>query len=160
VAGGRADAVSPPRRADPEPAADTASLPQDFEALLRMVEDRNEIRLLGLLEEHVRLVAYQPGRLEIALEGDVPADFSQRLVNWLNAATGARWGVIIANAPGEETVASRRRAALAEAEAAHDKDPLLQEVRKFFPNAKVVRQDDLEALPGPPPADDEETGEK
>ncbi|WP_416898383.1 MAG: DNA polymerase III subunit gamma/tau [Minwuia sp.] len=160
--GARAAARSAPA-ADPRPQqateAQLQTLPQDFQALLQFVEDRNEIRLLGLIEEHVRLVDYQPGRLEIGLEGDPPKDFSQRLVGWLNSHTGARWGIIISNAEGAPTVASARRAALEAERKARENDPLLLEVKKFFPNARVLRDDKLETLPEAPASDDEEIDE-
>ena len=141
-----------------EPAAEPEGppLPQDFQALLQFVDDRKEIGLLGHLENSVRLVAYQPGRLEIALTESAPADFSQRLVNWLNKQTGARWGVIISNAEGEPTVAEQRRAAQALQRATDEDDPLVQEVKKYFPKAFVVSKAELDAGAIPPAPDDEE----
>lgn len=151
----QAQAVSRPSpQAAPEP--DGPPLPQDFQALLQFVDDAKEIGLLGHLENHVRLVSYQPGRLEIALTDGAPADFSQRLVNWLNQRTGARWGVIISNAEGEPTVAEQRRAAAAQRQASDEDDPLVREVKKYFPKAFVIGRAELDAEPVPPAPDDEE----
>ncbi|WP_417518559.1 DNA polymerase III subunit gamma/tau [Minwuia sp.] len=155
-AGGQQQAAPKP---EPAPEALRQALPQDFQALMQFVEDRNEVRLLGLIEEHVRLVDYQPGRLEIGLENDPPKDFSQRLVNWLNSHTGARWGVIISNKEGAPTIASVKRAEAEAEREAKANDPLLLAVKRYFPQAKVISDHDLETLPGPPPVDDEEIDE-
>jgi DNA polymerase-3 subunit gamma/tau len=161
IAGGRTEVSqhappAPLASADSEPEPD---LPQSFEAVLQLLDDHNEIRLLALVEEHVRLVSYQPGRLQVNLEGEAPGDLSQRLVNWLNTTTGARWGVIISNQEGAPTVASVKREQRLAEEEARENDPLLLAVREHFPRAVVVEDRDLETLPGPPPVDDEETDE-
>jgi DNA polymerase-3 subunit gamma/tau len=160
VAGGRAEQpqpappAAPVAQVEPEPA-----LPQSFEAVLQLLDDHNEIRLLSMVEEHFRLISYQPGRLQVNLEGEAPGDLSQRLVNWLNTTTGARWGVIISNQEGAPTVASVKRQERADEQEARDNDPLLLAVRAHFPKAVVVEDRNLEMLPGPPPADDEEIDE-
>jgi len=167
--GGGVRAVSnggPAHSAPPQPAPTAAApeqaQPQSFEAVLQLLDDLNEIRLLALVEEHVRLVKYQPGRLEIGLEGEAPKDLSQRLVGFLNKSAGGRWGVIISNQPGEPTVASRKRErAAAEAEA-RENDPLLLAVREHFPKARVLRDEALTPLIEPADEDgegDEDTGE-
>jgi len=130
-----------------QPAIDTSTLPQDFTALLTLIDERNEIRLLTQIEQHIRLVAYQPGRLEFAIEGEAPHNFTHKLKNWLEKETRAKWGISVVNDAGAPTVAEQRRDAEQAAQEALDSDPVLVEVRKFFPKAQMVVKTEDDGLP-------------
>ncbi|MEC9345611.1 MAG: DNA polymerase III subunit gamma/tau [Pseudomonadota bacterium] len=155
----RGDAMARPATAPaPQPvtATATATLPKDFRALVAWIEAEREIKLVAELTRNVRLVAYQPGRLEIALEAAAPADFSQRLLRFLRERSGHPWQVSIARSGGAATLAEQDRTAADAARQAMLEDPLVRKVRAVFPEAEIIHAGPPEEPPPAPVAGDEE----
>ncbi|WP_386679645.1 DNA polymerase III subunit gamma/tau [Loktanella sp. R86503] len=109
-----------------------------FEDVVNLIRAHRDVKLLVEVETGLRLVSYQPGRIEVHPTGDAASDLTQRLGARLQAWTGNRWAVIISNDEGEPTIAEVRDAAataLQQQAAAH---PLVQAVLLTFPKARIT----------------------
>ena len=112
---------------------------QSLADIATLAGDKRDIRLKIALEEDVRPVAFEPGRIEIALEPTARPELVQELARKLHTWTGERWVVVVASDPGAggPTLAEERRAREA-AEIALVKDhPLLKDVLARFPDATI-----------------------
>jgi DNA polymerase-3 subunit gamma/tau len=147
-------------RAEPAPVqpAITASC---FEDLIALAVERRDLMVKTALERDVRLVRFEDGRLEVALEPGaaktLAGDLSRKLSNW----TGRRWMVIVSAEEGTPTIRAQReqnKAALVSGVAG---EPLVQAVLNRFPGAEIVAvrqagdQTAARASNGAPPINDE-----
>jgi DNA polymerase-3 subunit gamma/tau len=119
----------------------------------------------------VHLVRYAPPVIELRPEADLPRDLAARFAAILAEATGRRWTIALATAPGEPTLAEQGRSAEAARRETATRHPLVQAILTAFPGARVeeVHTAGLDAygLPAPPlaidadpanPAGDDEAG--
>ena len=110
-----------------------------FEHVVELIRTNRDVKLLVEVEGGVRLVSYQPGRIEFTPSAQAPRDLAARLGSALQNWTGARWVVSIAPDGDAPTIAEVRDAAenaLREKATAH---PLVQAVLESFPKAKIKR---------------------
>ncbi|QAX28486.1 DNA polymerase III subunit gamma/tau [Leisingera sp. NJS204] len=110
-----------------------------FEHVVELIRTNRDVKLLVEVEGGVRLVSYQPGRIEFTPSSQAPRDLAARLGTALQNWTGARWVVSIAPDGDAATIAEVRDAAenaLREKAAAH---PLVQAVLESFPKATIKR---------------------
>ncbi|WP_435660157.1 DNA polymerase III subunit gamma/tau [Leisingera caerulea] len=110
-----------------------------FEHVVELIRTNRDVKLLVEVEGGVRLVSYQPGRIEFTPAAQAPKDLAARLGSALQNWTGARWVVSIAPDGDAPTIAEVRDAAenaLREKATAH---PLVQAVLESFPKAKIKR---------------------
>ena len=118
-------------------AAPTLSL-GSFDALIALVADKRDITTKMALERDVRLVRFEDGQIEIALQPSAPKTFVHDLQRKLTAWTGKRWIVVVSKEQGAPTVRAQADARQAEVERDVQSDPLVQAVLSRFPGAKVV----------------------
>ncbi len=110
---------------------------------------QRDVKLLVEVETGIKLVSYQPGRIEFEPAENAPHDLAQRLGSRLQTWTGQRWAVSVVNTGGRDTIAQVKDAAelaLKETALAH---PLVQAVVNAFPKAKITTiktQKDLAAV--------------
>ena len=90
------------------------------------------------LERDVRLVRFEDGQLEIALEPSAPKTLVHDLQRKLTAWTGKRWIVVVSTEQGAPTMRAQADARQAEVERGVQADPLVQAVLSRFPGAKIV----------------------
>ncbi|WP_246849558.1 DNA polymerase III subunit gamma/tau [Rubellimicrobium arenae] len=129
-----------------------------FEDVVQLVRDQRDIGLLMEVETGVRLVRYQPGRIEFEPGPMASADLAQRLGQKLQAWTGTRWGVSVVNEGGQPTIREAQMAEASALEAEALAHPLVQAALKAFPGAKLKVQSreekaqaaEAEALPEVP----------
>ena len=133
-----------------------------FEDVVALAGERRDVILKSALEREVRLVAFEEGRIEIALEEtaprSIPGDLAKALQNW----TGRRWMVSLAREGGAPTIAEERDRREAERRQTATGHPLVQAVLSSFPGAKIVdvrerAPEEPEVADDPPPVD--RTGE-
>jgi DNA polymerase III subunit gamma/tau len=139
----RSSAAVSPRMAE-EPVAEMASSAAptltvgSFEELIALAQEKRDITIKLALERDVRLVRFENGRLEIALEPNAAKtlahDLSRKLASW----TGIRWLVVISAEQGGAAVRAQQDEKRAEIERGVQSDPLVQAVLNRFPGAKVV----------------------
>lgn len=128
-----ADRPPPPGGA----AAPAGTGPRSFAEVVALAGEHRDARLKVHLEEHVRLVRFEPGRLEIhPIDGSPPGlanELSEKLAKW----TGRRWVVAVSREEGEPPIGEVRRqreAAELEEIKAH---PAVQALMDVFPGAEV-----------------------
>ncbi len=129
------------------PALRLASFPE----LVALAGKNRDVLVKGALETDVRLVRFEDGRLEIALERhaqrSLVTDLGRKLEEW----TGRRWTVIVSNEAGQATLREQNLQAKNERERIAEADPRVQEVLARFPGTKVVEVRRL--APEPPEAE-------
>jgi DNA polymerase-3 subunit gamma/tau len=133
------------------PSAQTESAPvlrlTTFPQLVALAGEKRDILTKQALENDMRLVRFEDGRLEVALERTAARglvnDLSRKLEQW----TGRRWTVIVSNEAGQPTLRSQTEHAKNEHARAAESDPRVQEVLARFPGAKVVEVRKLAAEP-------------
>ena len=111
-----------------------------------LAEEKGEMLLAALIRNHVRLVALQPGLLEIALSGKPPEKFLGDLAQHLRHWTGARWLVSLSDEPAGKTLAEAKADAAAERLDAIAKTPLVAKITSVFPGATI---EDITAIDAP-----------
>ncbi len=137
-------AVSPRTAEDPvaefkQPdAAQPAIAVDSFADLVALAAEKRDITMKMALERDVRLVRFEDGQLEIAVEASAPKTFVHDLQRKLTAWTGKRWIVVVSKEEGAPTVRAQMEARQAAIEQDVQSDPLVQAVLNRFPGAKVV----------------------
>ena len=165
-------AAAPAREARSVPAeapASPASRPiASFIELIALVAERRDLALKTALERDVRLVRFEDGKLEVALEPSASKALIGDLAHRLGKLTNRRWMVALSTEPGEPPVRAQQEARQAELARGVQADPLVQSVMARFPGAEIVavrsrRIDEVEpatdadaedAMPEPPSEDD------
>jgi len=111
---------------------------KSFEDLIELAAEKRDLATKSALERDVRLVRFEDGRLELALEPSarktLVGELSKKLLDW----TGRRWMVAVsaeAGMPSLRTQADARKAELKDTVRA---DPLVQAVLTRFPGAEIV----------------------
>ncbi|NNJ66644.1 MAG: DNA polymerase III subunit gamma/tau [Boseongicola sp.] len=108
-----------------------------FQNVVDLIRTNRDVKLLVEIEGGVRLVNYQPGRIEFEPAPNAANDLAQRLGSRLQAWTGVRWAVTVVTEGGAPTIAETRdakRQALAEEARG---TPLVSAVFAAFPTAKL-----------------------
>jgi DNA polymerase III subunit gamma/tau len=131
-----------------------------FEDLIALAAANRDLSTKAALERDVRLVSFEDGKLELALEPSVSktliGDLSRKLTEW----TGRRWMVVVSAEQGHPSIKTQNDARRAELVTGVRADPLVQAVLARFPGAEIVavRQREVEgaASGALPPADGDE----
>src|SRR5262249_2459056 len=118
-----------------------------FEDLLELAAEKRDLVVKTALERDVRLVGFEDGRLEIALEPGAAATLVQELSRKLSQWTGRRWMVVLSTEQGAPTVNAQAEARKAELMRGVTADPLVQAVLNRFPGAQIVGVRAPEAAP-------------
>jgi DNA polymerase III subunit gamma/tau len=137
MSAGRAEATARPQAmasAQSEPARVLRSFPE----LVALASERRDLITKAALEADVRLVRFEDGRLEVALEPNAQRTLVNDLSRKLELWTGRRWTVIVSNAAGQPTLREQNLVAKGQREAAAEADPRVKEVLARFPGAKVI----------------------
>jgi DNA polymerase III subunit gamma/tau len=110
-----------------------------FDAVVALIRDKRDMKLLTDVEMGLRLVSYAPGRIEFepapTAARDLAARLSQRLQGWTNA----RWGVSIVASGGAPTMAEAKAAVFDKDKAEAERLPLVLAIKAAFPGAEVVK---------------------
>ncbi|WP_170328886.1 DNA polymerase III subunit gamma/tau [Ruegeria arenilitoris] len=129
--------------------APTAALAQDtqsalarypsFDHVVELIRTNRDVKLLVEVENGVRLVSYQPGRIEFTPTDNAPTDLAARIGSALQRWTGNRWAVSIVADGDAATIAEVRDAADLALKAQAEQHPLVQAVLMQFPKARIKR---------------------
>ena len=144
----------------------TAALAQDVQAALaryptfdhvvELIRANRDGVLLDEVTRALRLVAYQPGRIEFQPTERASANLAQRLGSALQRWTGNRWAVTVVNEGGGETIYEKENAAEEALKSQAREHPLVKAVLAQFPKARITKietpeqraaQVETEALP-------------
>jgi DNA polymerase-3 subunit gamma/tau len=128
-----------------------------FDDLIALATEKRDLVVRTALERDVRLVRFEDGKLEVALEPGAAATLVGELARKLSQWTGRRWMVAVSAEQGAPTVKAQADARKAELMQGVTADPLVQAVLNRFPGAQIV---DVRAPPnGATPANGDETFE-
>ncbi len=150
--GGAASALR--AEAQPRPASVGPQLAR-FEDVVALARSKRDIQLCAALEQDVRLLKFEPGRIEFSLLAGASPQVAQTLSRRLSEWTGERWMVSVA--AGSQAPTLRESALVKQAErlsgvAAH---PLVGKVLARFPGAKIIKASEAEAAPAPGAGNDD-----
>ena len=120
-----------------EPAGEPAMRLSSFRDVAALIATRREPTLHAHLVHSVHLVRFAPPVIELRPEPDAPRDLAARLAAALTEATGARWTIALATAPGEPTLAEQGEAADAARRTAAAEHPLVRAILAAFPGARI-----------------------
>ena len=134
----------------PEPSAPALRI-TTFPQLVALAGEKRDLLTKAALEADMRLVRFEDGRLEVALERHAARSLISDLGRKLDQWTGRRWTVIVSNETGQPTLRSQNESARNEHARAAEADPRVQEVLARFPGAKVIEVRQL--APEPPESD-------
>jgi DNA polymerase-3 subunit gamma/tau len=142
----RQEPVARPVEAAP-PAAVGIALAR-FEDLVALAGEKRDLQTKAALERDVRLVRFEPGRLEVALEPSaskaIVSDLARKISQW----TGQRWMVVVSGEQGQATIREQNDARRAALERGVQADPLVKAVMAKFPGAQIVAvREGLQELP-------------
>ena len=132
-----------------------AALATDPDALARfptflhvvdLVRANRDMKLVVEVEDGVRLVSYQPGRIEFEPSPKAPRDLAQRLGQRLQAWTGVRWAVSVTSEGGAPTISETRNAETEKLKSAASEDATVAAVLAAFSNAQIAELKTAKAL--------------
>ncbi len=110
----------------------------NFEALIALAGEKRDLAMKSALERDVRLVRFEDGKLELALEPSARhtliGELSKKLGDW----TGRRWMVAVSKETGAPSVKVQAEMRNAEMKDNVRSDPLVQAVLTRFPGAEIV----------------------
>lgn len=122
---------------DPQGAAPQLRI-TSFTQLVALAGQKRDLMTKGALEGDMRLVRFEEGRLEVALEPNASKTMISELAKKFELWTGRRWTVIVSNEQGQPTLRSVNQAAKQEHARTAEADSRVQEVLSRFPGSKVV----------------------
>jgi DNA polymerase-3 subunit gamma/tau len=122
----------------PSPAPASTTVIESFDALVALAAQKRDMRLKIGLESEVRLVRFEPGRMEFELAPGGARDFASTLMQKLQAWTGERWMVSIVASGGAPTLQEQREAEQRERRSSLESDPLVASVLARFPGAQII----------------------
>jgi DNA polymerase-3 subunit gamma/tau len=124
-----------------------------FADLVALAGEKRDVSMKSALERDVRLVHFEDGTLEIALEPSAAKslvnDLSKKLTDW----TGRRWMVAVSTQSGAPPLRAQAEARKAELKNDVRSDPLVQAVLTRFPGAEIVEVRPPASAPVPNPED-------
>jgi len=129
--------------ANAAPARKISSFPE----LVAIAGEKRDLMMKSALESDVRLVRFEDGRLEIALERHAQRTLVNELSRKLEQWTNRRWTVVVSNEAGQSTLREQNLIAKGERERAAEADPRVKEVLARFPGAKLIEVRRLAAEP-------------
>jgi DNA polymerase-3 subunit gamma/tau len=137
-------------------AAPPASTPTlaSFEDLVALAAEKRDVAIKSALERDVRLVRFEDGKLEVALEPGARQTLVGNLSKKLSEWTGRRWLVAVSAEPGMPSLRAQVEARKAELKDGVRADPLVQAVLTRFPGAEIV---DVRPPSGAPATHGEDT---
>ena len=153
----RQQAAPQPEQASAAPQRRLSTFPE----IVALAAEKRDVAIKAALENDVRLVRVEDGRLEVALEANAPRslvnDLSRKLEQW----TGRRWAVIVSNASAQPTLRAQAQAQQNALENAVQQDPRVQDVMAKWPGAKLetvrraAQSQADESVPEPPLEDED-----
>jgi DNA polymerase-3 subunit gamma/tau len=122
------------------PTADAADVRavKSFDDLIALAAEKRDLSIKSALERDVRLVRFEDGKIELALEGGARqtliGELSKKLTEW----TGRRWMVAVSAEAGSPSIRAQAEMRKTELKDGVRSDPLVQAVLERFPGAEIV----------------------
>jgi DNA polymerase-3 subunit gamma/tau len=140
--GDKAQALKQQPEFDPEPEAEVLSEigdtdPQNFAEVAELAGNKGEAILRANIINNVHLVAFEPGRIEVALAEHGKRELPYEMAKFLSENTSRRWVVSVSSEAGALTLQQRSDAAQAAERAQAAEHPLVRAVLETFPGAAI-----------------------
>ncbi len=108
-----------------------------FKDVVDLIRRHRDVKLLVEVETSLRLISYQPGRIEVTPTPDASRDLIGKLGSRLQAWTGNRWAITVSDGGTAPTIAETRDAAETALRESVSQHPLVQAVLDTFPKATI-----------------------
>ncbi|TNE56541.1 MAG: DNA polymerase III subunit gamma/tau [Alphaproteobacteria bacterium] len=115
-----------------------------FAALVAKVEQERDLRLLTQLKDHVNIVSFAHGRIDMRVSDKADRDLIQELQSRLKAWTGSPWLISRSNDEGAPTLRSVELQQQADRLAEVKRDPMIAKAMALFPGAEIMSIKDME----------------
>lgn len=142
-------------RGTPQPAARAEAKPSvginTFADLVALAAQKRDLKAKFALENQVRPVSFEDGKLEFSLAPGASMALVQELQTKISDWTGKRWLVAVSREEGEPTLAEQAKSARETLLTDVRADPLVAAVLARFPGASVVDVRTQAVDDGPPP---------
>ena len=115
----------------------SAKIPNDFQALIRTLEQSGRHQLAVQLHDQIGLVRYAPPELVVKPLRPLGADWSRDLALALKASTGATWQVSLSDENGEPSLLDQEKMAEQRVRTNVLADPNVRAVMDAFPDAEL-----------------------
>lgn len=139
--GGRGAAAGP-GGAPASGAGASASLPDSYEGLIRLLWDANRSMVADQLENLVRPVRYAPPELDFQPVGPMDPDVIAAIRQALDEVTKCHWRLTITKGAAQPSLAEQRAADEAAARDAILDTPVFRAARAAFPDAELMPFDE------------------
>ncbi len=130
--------VSPQAAPQPEAPAQPAYNLRNLHDCVALASEKRDIPMKVAIQRQMRLVKFEPGKIEIQPTDDAPADiageFGRKLTEW----TGQRWFVAVSRTPGRPTIHEEQEANQQQLLSDAKSHPTVAALLSTFPGAKVV----------------------
>jgi DNA polymerase-3 subunit gamma/tau len=119
------------------PSGPTAQLPQDYPALIKMVEQSGKHLLAQQLHDQIGLVRFAPPELVLKPMRPLGGDWPRDVALALKAATGVTWQVSLSDETGEPSLLDQEKMAEERVRADVLADPNVRAVMDAFPDSEL-----------------------
>jgi DNA polymerase-3 subunit gamma/tau len=103
-----------------------------------LASEKRDIPMKVAIQRQMRLVKFEPGKIEIQPTDDAPADiageFGRKLTEW----TGQRWFVVVSRTQGRPTIHEEQEANQQQLLSDAKSHPTVAALLAQFPGAKVI----------------------
>jgi DNA polymerase-3 subunit gamma/tau len=134
---GEGAAVAPSAPSSKKSAGPSASIPADFSALVKRLEEAGKHQLALQLHDQVGLVRYAPPEIAVKPLRPLGTDWPRELALALKAATGTIWQVLLSDDAGEPSLLDQEKMAEERVRADVLADPNVRSVMYAFPEAEL-----------------------
>lgn len=111
---------------------------ETFQELIALAETKRDMRLKIALENDVRLVHFEHGRIEFELAPGAARDIASNLIQKIQAWTNERWVISVVATGGKPTIKEQRVLKECEKRTDLESDPLVAAVMTEFPGAQII----------------------
>lgn len=130
--------ASPQAAPQPEAPAAPAYNLKNLHDCSALASEKRDIPMKVAIQRQMRLVKFEPGKIEIQPTEDAPADiageFGRKLTEW----TGQRWFVVVSRTQGRPTIHEENEANQQQLLSDAKSHPTVASLLAAFPGAKVV----------------------
>ncbi|MEJ7775910.1 MAG: DNA polymerase III subunit gamma/tau [Sphingomicrobium sp.] len=135
---GASVSASPPAQAAASPAsAPAARLPDDYRALVRLLDENGKKILAQQLHDQVALVRFAPPELALKPQRPLGSDWPRELAAVLKSLTGTQWTVTTSDEPGEPSLLEQEKMAEQRIRSEVLEDEGVRAVFDAFPGAEL-----------------------
>ena len=124
---------------EPQPENKKLDVLSHFKEVIELIKTQRDMELLIEVENNLRLVNYQIGRIEFQPTDAAAANLASRLTTFLKAQTGSRWVVSVVSSGGRKTIREERLEKNLVFENESMANPIVLAIFEKFPDSKIEK---------------------